>query len=241
MEMRDLCTSRAFLICEALLILLLFNASSFFRTTTYTRSIASMGVLLTLTLIGWIAVASRRLLGYDGVDLGLRMRSVSGGQWLALAVLVLSLYLVAALSETLFPSEFGGDITLRRVAVTAAFSLTFGPGFEEVLFRGYLFKRIHDVSGGGSMNVGPLEVSFSSLFSGLLFGLWHLPAPILVLYFKDPLAKIYAGLTGVVIAAALMGVIMGEIRRRTGSILPGALLHFCSNSIYVITMASRLP
>ena len=229
--------SRAVLLCEAFLILVVFNASSFFRTTVYARSITLIGVLLTLALMVWIWIASGLFWGYGRGELGLQARSVYQSQWRVLALLVFSLYLVAFLSEFFWPSEFEGSVTLSRVVVTAAFTLTFGPVFEELLFRGYFFRRIQDVACGGILDLKLLQVSFASIFSGLLFGLWHLPTPILVLYFHDPLAKTYAGLSAFVFTASLSGILLGEIRRRTGSILPGVILHFYANSIYVLTLA----
>ena len=181
--------SRAVLLCEVLLILVVFNASSFFRTTVYARSVTPIGVLLTLALTGWIWISCRLFWGYGRGELGLRARSVSQSRWRALAALVLSLYAVGFLSELFWPTEFEGAITLSRLAITAAFTLTFGPVFEELLFRGYFFRRIQYVACAEVLDLGLIQASFASIFSGLLFGLWHLPTPILIFYFHDPLAK----------------------------------------------------
>jgi len=240
-ETRSMPSSRVILLCEALLILVFFNASSFFSTTTYARALTPIGALLTLSLTARTAAASRLLWGYGKAELGLQARSVSRRLWLAVAVVVFIIYLAGALSESSSPTTFKGEITPQRVAVTAAFTLTFGPLFEELLFRGYLFRRIYDATNGGALDLRFLKRSFASVFSGVLFGLWHLPAPILVLYFHDPIAEIYAGLAGFVAVASIVGVIGGEVRRRTRSILPGAVIHLCVNSLYVLAMASRLP
>ncbi len=153
---------------------------------------------------------------------------------------VLSLFLVAFVSEWLSPTQFVGPITPSRVVMVAAFTLTFGPLFEEFVFRGYLFARIQDVARGRTLDLRRFDLSFASIFSGLLFGLWHLPSPILVQYFHDPLMQIYAELAPFIVGASFAGIILGEIRRRTGSLLPGIILHLSANSIYVIAMAGRL-
>lgn len=240
MEGRNLTKSYTILIFESFLIVVVFNAGSYFGTTTYARSIVPVGIIMILSLIFWVFISSKLLWIYDRSDLGLQRRTVSRRQWEATALLVLTLYLAALVSESFYPTEFEGEITLNRIAVASSFTLTFGPLFEELLFRGYLFRRIDEVTYSRTLSTGRLEVSFASLFSGLLFGLWHLPTPIIVLHFKDPLLRTYSSLAGFVAAASLTGIVMGEIRRRTGSLLPGTLLHFCANSIYVLTMVSRL-
>jgi len=240
-ETRSMRAGRAVLLGEALLILVFFNASSFFSTTTYARALTPIGALLTLSLTAWIAAASRLLWGYGKAELGLQARSVSRRQWLAVAVVVFIIYLAGALSEASSPTAFEGEITPQRVAVTTAFTLTFGPLFEELLFRGYLFRRIHDATNGGALDLRLLKVSFASVFSGVLFGLWHLPAPVLFFFNDTATTEIYTGLAGFVAVASIMGVIGGEVRRRTGSLLPGAVIHLCANSLYVLAMASRLP
>ena len=51
------------LICETLLILLVFNAGSYFSTTTYSKSIDSVGIILTIFLLLWIWV-NIKIYGY---------------------------------------------------------------------------------------------------------------------------------------------------------------------------------
>ncbi len=232
--------SRGVLLTEATLIVFVLNASSFFSTMTYTRSVDAVGILLTLTLVVWISLASWLWLGYGRHQLGLQSRSISRRQWLALAAVIISLYIAASFLEWLLPTEFEGRISLWRVVTVAAFTLTFGPVFEEFLFRGYLFTRFHSVTRQRTLTIGWLEVSLSSIFSGIAFGLWHLPTPIFVLYFRDPLVDIYQQLAGFIIIASILGILLGEVRRRTGSLLPCILLHLAANSIYVLTMALRL-
>jgi len=221
---------------ETLLILVLFNASSYFGTTTYAKSIYQVGLALTTLLSVWIFISSRYRFGYGTDDLGLMVRPLSKRQWIAIISVAFLLYAAAFIAEIIFPTEVRGEVTFLRLIPTALFTLTFGPVFEELLFRGYLYKLSEDAFGAKAGSV----VSASSLFTGLAFGFWHLPTPLILLYFNDPIVTVYGSLLGFVLVASMMGTIVGEIRRRTGSIVPGAFLHFCANSTYVIVLAGRL-
>lgn len=224
------------LLLETLLILVVSNASSYFSTTTYVKSIPSIGVTLTIFSLLWIWLNSRFRFGYGMTDLGLTISSVSRRQWRVILVIALLLYFIAFTMELAFPSNVKGEVTLTRLFLTAVFTLTFGPIFEELLFRGYLFRRSQDAL---HFKVGS-KISIASIFSGLAFGLWHFPTPLMLLYFNDPVVKLYQSLLVFVLVASAMGILLGEIRRLTKSIMPGVFLHFCSNSIHVITVALRL-
>ena len=92
--------------------------------------------------------------------------------------------------------EDKGEVTLTRLLLTAIFSLTFGPIFEELLFRGYLFKRSHNALHGSMLNFFGAKIPFTAIFSGIAFGLWHFPSPIILLYFNEPVLEIYKNLWG---------------------------------------------
>jgi len=220
------------LFLETLLILVVFNASSYFRTTAYAKSIDSIGVALTIFLLFWIWMNGRFHFGYGKADLGLITNSVSRRHWKAIFAIVVLLYFVAFTAELVFPSEVNGELTLIELFLTAVFTLTFGPVFEELLFRGYLFKRSQDVLPIKDIT----KISIASIFSGLAFGFWHLPTPLILIYFSDPIFEIYENLLVFVLVASVMGIVLGEIRRHTKSILPGVILHFCANSIYVMIL-----
>jgi len=112
--------------------------------------------------------------------------------------------------------------------------------FEELLFRGYLFKRGDEAFHGKVLNFLGFKMSFTSIFSGIAFGFWHLPSPIILLYFNEPVLEIYKNLWGTILGATVMGIFLGEIRYRTKSIALGSILHFCANSMYVVAMALKL-
>ncbi len=159
---------------------MVFNASSCFATTTYSKSINIIGIALVLFLLFWIYISSR-LSKYSTSDLGLTIKSVSKRQWKIIFLFIFLFYFVAFTVELLFPSEIKGEVTLSRLLFTAIFSLTFSPIFEELLFRGYLFKRSHEALHGKVLNFLGFKMSFASIFSGIAFGFWHLPSPIILL------------------------------------------------------------
>jgi len=227
------------LICEILLILIVLNAGSYFGTTTYSKSIFIVGIILTGFLLSWIWVNSK-IYGFKRVDLGLCFRFVSQKQWKAILSFVLVFYPLIFAIETLFPSEIKGDVTVIRLFINAFFTLTFGPIFEELLFRGYLFTRSQDVFQKKSSGFSTLKISYASIFSGIAWGVWHLPTPIILLYFDDPIIKIYQSLFGFVLLASIVGICLGEIRRKTKSLLPGMILHLVGNSTYVIEVAMKM-
>lgn len=98
----------------------------------------------------------------------------------------------------------------RGVPLVAAF-LVFGPLGEELLFRGLIYERVQRVWPGSSL----LPIVISSLaFS--LHHIWLNAAP-----------------DGLALAQLLftfpMGIVLALLRQRSGSIWPGALLHFVTN------------
>jgi len=229
----------AILICEILLILIVFNAGSYFGTTTYARSISIVGIILTVFLLFWIW-ANSKIFGYKRVDLGLCFRSVSKKQWGAILSFVLVFYPLVFVIEMFFPSEIKGDFTFIRLFFTAIFTLTFGPVFEELLFRGYLFVRGQEVFQKKSLGFSNFKISYASIFSGIAWGFWHLPTPIILCYFNDPIIEIYRSLIGFVPVASVTGIFLGEIRRKTKSLLPGMILHLAGNSAYVLEVAMKM-
>ncbi len=228
------------LICETLLILIAFNASSYFATTTYAKSIAKVGVFLVILLLFWIWINSQFFFSYNAEDLGLTTKTVSSKQWKAIFIFIFFFYLVALTIEFFFPTEIKGEVTLTRLLITAIFTLTFGPVFEELLFRGYLFKRSQETFHSETLNLHGFQISVASIFTGISFGLWHLPTPIILIYFNENIFKVYSKLWTTILGASITGIFLGEIRFRTKSILPGCIIHFCANSPFIIAMILKL-
>jgi len=200
------------LILETASILLFFNAGSFFSTTSFRESSPVVGLAAVAALSAWMLWSSRSR-GYSRRDLGLTT-SVSKRWWLA------TLALCSCLP--------GPDVRGFALLELAFFNLTFGPVFEETVFRSYLFRR----AGEGLPCAAPWA---PSLFTGVAFGLWHLPAPLFVLYLGVNLPAAYTGLAPTVIGAAATGAVLGEIRRRSGSLAPCILIHATANGLNTIS------
>jgi sodium transport system permease protein len=83
--------------------------------------------------------------------------------------------------------------------------------FEEAFFRGYLFAALRTRS----------KAWGAILTSALLFGLFHVIMP-------NPLASER------LLSSTLLGVVLGWIRWRSGSLFPGIILHICHNGLMVL-------
>jgi uncharacterized protein len=108
--------------------------------------------------------------------------------------------------------------------------------FEEVAFRGVLWGMVRKGRG----------VLWATATSSVLFGIWHV-LPSLGLAgdnqaVGDAVGKGTAGqvlsVLGTVLFTALSGVVFCELRRRSGSLLASAGLHWATNSLGVLASAA---
>jgi uncharacterized protein len=99
-------------------------------------------------------------------------------------------------------------------ALFAVTAILIAPVFEELLFRGFLQPLLSRTFG----------VIAGVLITAALFGSLHL--------FQYALAWQYAAII------FLAGVAFGWVRARTGSVIPGTLMHCCFNSVSVIVYAA---
>jgi ABC-2 type transport system permease protein/sodium transport system permease protein len=83
---------------------------------------------------------------------------------------------------------------------------------EELFFRGYLFSALRAWT----------NVRTTLLVSALLFGLFHLVTPL-----PRPAERF--------LVTTLLGLLLGWVCWRTGSIFPGMLLHLCHNTLGALT------
>lgn len=111
--------------------------------------------------------------------------------------------LVAMLQQALGMSGKIPDMPLDRTTATQilyfGYSVILAPLVEEVLFRGAVLGCLRKYGDW-----------FAIIMSALMFGLYH-------------------GNVGQFVFASLIGVILGYLRVRTGSLLPGILLHLLNN------------
>ncbi|MSR57979.1 MAG: CPBP family intramembrane metalloprotease [Planctomycetaceae bacterium] len=101
---------------------------------------------------------------------------------------------------------FPAAIVVLAVAVIPAL-------FEEAFFRGFLFGALRRSTTARTAIIG----------SALAFGFFHAITP-------NPLAAER------LLSSTLTGIVLGWVRWRTGSVLPGLLLHACHNGLLVLLM-----
>lgn len=106
--------------------------------------------------------------------------------------------------DSLFATQSLSVIAVPKVLGAIIPPLIFAPIFEELLFRGQIFK-----------NNQPLGELFAIFVSGAFFGLWHQNLP-------------------QVCTTAFFGMFACFIYLRTKSIFPAMIAHFCNNLVVVI-------
>ncbi|GGT62098.1 CPBP family intramembrane glutamic endopeptidase [Streptomyces purpureus] len=175
-----------------------------------------------------------RLAGLTWDELGLGRKSLRrGGRWglvLAGTVVVVCLVgLALPFTREAFTDEraaglSGGEL-VYRVLVRVPFGTVL---LEEVAFRGVLWALVARRWG----------TTWATAVSSLLFGLWHVP-PSRGLTRSNAAAESLFGsgrtavalsVAAAVVATALAGVLLCELRRRSGSLIPPVALHFALNS-----------
>lgn len=107
----------------------------------------------------------------------------------------------------------------KPAAVLTVLWLFFGAGFgEEIFFRGYIQSRVDEAFGRPLMVMG-FEFGLGLLVSSLLFGFVH------ALDSVDYFAGHFDFGWGYGAQTFFEGLFFGCLRAKTGSILPGAILH----------------
>jgi membrane protease YdiL (CAAX protease family) len=139
-------------------------------------------------------------------------RLAAGGMLLVLVVAqLLEPLLHAAESQGLTPRPFpGGAQAWIGVIVAFVAFVLLAPLAEELFFRGLLFAALR----------GRLGPHWTPVVTGVIFGALH----------GEPRAFI---------SLALLGIVLGVLYERTGSVIPGILLHAANNGLaFVFAFAS---
>ena len=189
------------------------------------------GLVAGPVIAGLLVLLARRA-GLSWDDLGLsRRRLRRGAGWAGLAVAgVAAIYLVAIAFPSLRAAfldaryRLDADSALLKALILIPLSTVV---LEEVAFRGVLFGLLHRRR----------RAAWAFGFSSVLFGLWHvfpelpdagfpyLPANQLVA------AAAIAGIT------AALGLVLCELRRRSGSLLAAIAGHWAANGLGVLLAA----
>ena len=181
--------------------------------------------LITVVLFGGIPLLEA-LVSHIRIRGGFRLMPVRRLAWLGALLLGLSLWpfvfeavllteKLGLFSVSVELQNLAREITTRMRALSPGWillSLAVIPAlFEELFFRGYLFSALRS----------RLKPWPTILISALLFGMFHLVV-------RDSLA------IERLLPTTLLGVVLGWVCARTGSVLPGIVLHCTHNSLLLM-------
>jgi membrane protease YdiL (CAAX protease family) len=188
--------------------------------------------------VGLVVLARRSGLSWD--DLGLARRTWMRG----------SVYAAAAVGVVLAVYALGLALPLTRSAfLDARYHLPLGPALvtallvipvgtvllEEVAFRGVLQALVTRHRG----------MRWGLGFTSVVFGAWHVLPSLGLNRNNQALGHLLgpgaaaqvAAVAGVVLVTAVAGLLLSELRRRSGSLLAAAGLHWATNGIGVLAAA----
>jgi membrane protease YdiL (CAAX protease family) len=182
-------------------------------------------------------LAFGRLNGLSWAQLGLdRRRLRAGSCWGLGAIGVVGIvYLVGILVPVTRPAFLDARYHLAedRALITALLVIPIGTILlEEVAFRSVLWGMLHR----------HMRTTKVLLVSSVLFGLWHV-FPALGDARRGAVAGVHAHagpwttllvVAGTVAFTAIGGVVAGELRRRSGSVLASAGMHWATNGLGVL-------
>ncbi|WP_430782470.1 lysostaphin resistance A-like protein [Actinoplanes sp. G11-F43] len=198
-----------------------------------TGLVAGPLVALVLVLIG-------RRSGLTWHDLGLSRRTLVPGLRYALGAVLLVAVVYAigaalpftrpAFQDVRYHLHLGAALTTAFVVVPLGTVL-----LEEVAFRGVLMGLVNRHRGA----------VWASITSSVLFGLWHILPSLRLNRVNGAVgATVGTGLTGQILAVtaavaftALAGLLLCELRRRSGSLLAAVGLHWATNGLGLLITA----
>ena len=188
---------------------------------------------------GLTAVA--RLAGLSWQDLGLGPGTWRPGlKWAAVEIAIVGLVLAAgaalpltreAFRDTRYRLDWGSALLTALVLIPVGTVLV-----EEIAFRGVLWGLLRRVWGTATATV----------VSSALFGLWHVLPSLGLASDNEAISGTVGGgrsglattVVATVLFTALSGVVFCEVRRRSGSILASAGLHWATNALSVLASAA---
>jgi membrane protease YdiL (CAAX protease family) len=196
-------------------------------------------------IVGPVVVAGltgiARLAGLSWQDLGLGPGTWRPGlRWAAVEIGIVGLVLAAgaalpltreAFRDTRYRLDLGNALLTSLVLIPIGTVLV-----EEVAFRGVLWGLLREVKG----------TTTATVVSSALFGVWHvLPSLGLATNNQAITGAVGTGRSAqtttvlvTVVFTALSGVVFCELRRRSGSILASAALHWATNGLSVLASAA---
>lgn len=174
--------------------------------------------LVTSPVIAATLILLARRAGLSWDDLGLGRRAVRrGALWAGIAVVVVAAVLLAGVAvpwvrATFFDGRYqldpGSALVTALVIIPVSTIL-----LEEIAFRGVLFGLLHQRR----------RPALAFGVSSTLFGLWHLLPSL-------PTGR-YGMVAAVVGITAVLGLVLCELRRRSGSLLAAVGGHWAANGL----------
>jgi membrane protease YdiL (CAAX protease family) len=188
----------------------IFNPELAVSDLTATDQVLLQG-LMNLIIVGFIAFLVKVVHGLSFVGTIHWFKNhqfgtgflISLGATLAVTVLVVSAF---------FPSGEPPPIekmlsSTTAMYVFAIFGIACAPLFEEIIFRGFLFKVLADIRGSGT------AVSVTAI----LFALLHLP-------------QLWGSWAGVILIF-VVGYVLSFVRQRSNSLIPSFIIHTSYNGM----------
>ncbi|MGF0173557.1 CPBP family intramembrane glutamic endopeptidase [Streptomyces sp. NPDC002285] len=171
--------------------------------------------------------------GLTPADLGLDAAGVRRGlRWapvlVAIVLVVLLILLAVPAGREAFRDGRAADLSLGRMLSGALVRVPFGTVLlEETAFRGVLWAMIRRRHG----------TAWATGVSSLLFGVWHLMPSrginrsnaAVGSVFGEGQAGVAPTVAAAIVATAVAGVVLCELRRRSGSLLAPMTLHWAVN------------
>jgi uncharacterized protein len=188
---------------------------------------------------GLVAVA--RLAGLSWQDLGLGKGTWRPGlKWAGAEIGLVGLVLAAAAAlpltreafrDTRYRLDWGSALLTAFVLIPIGTVLV-----EELAFRGVLWGLLREVKG----------TKTATVVSSALFGVWHVLPSLGLTTSNQAISGTVGGgksaqaatVLATVAFTALSGVVFCEVRRRSGSILASAGLHWATNGLSVLASAA---
>jgi membrane protease YdiL (CAAX protease family) len=182
-----------------------------------------------------VVLARRSGLTWDCLGMSRRALGKGFGYAVAAVAIVAGVYLIGAVLPLTRSAFHDVRYHLRPGAALLAALVVVPLGtvlFEEVAFRGVLLGLVNRHRGA----------AWASVSSSTLFGLWHVLPSLRLNQANAAVSSTFgAGAGGQVLAVlaavgftALAGVLLCELRRRSGSLLAAAGLHWATNGLGVV-------
>jgi CAAX protease family protein len=188
-------------------------------------------------LVALVLVLLARRAGLSWHDLGMSRRTLVPGLKYAVGA-VLAVAVVYAVGVALpLTRTFFHDVRYHlhpsAALMTAFIVVPLGTVLlEEVAFRGVLLGLVHRHRGA----------TWASITSSVLFGLWHILPSLRLGHANRAIgATLGSGVLTVAAAVAftaLAGLLLCELRRRSGSLLAAAALHWATNGLGLLVTAA---